>query len=231
MALKFIVADEGQRFHTHRIWDICEFLAARVVEPFLLERGVRLDPRFTNYFSPARGSAPYEPTGVIEFFPPGLYADQVDTFERAMREVLAPLGIELGPMEREYYEGLPVVRVVRVAVRTNPTAQSGPPEVSMSVSAGRVVLRDLLGFRVEQGRYEFTASELLTRVLTVEEAAVRGCSAAPVKDPAAPRAVRRMASALTVERIRRCLRELEEFARWVLDQKCLRIQVVAVSAR
>lgn len=231
MALKFTVGDQAQKLHTHRIWDICEFLAVRVVEPFLIERGVRLDPRFTNYFNPAGGSSPYEPTGVIEFFPPGLYADQIDTFEQAIHAELAKLGIQLGPVERELYPGLPVVRVVRIPIVANPTALSGPPEVSMSISAGRTVLRDLLGFQPAQGRYEFTAAELLTRVLKVTEEGVRGCSAAPVKDPKAPKSVRRLSSALTVQRIRRCLAELEQYARWVLDQKYRTIQVLTVPTR
>ena len=87
----------------------------------------------------------------------------------------------------------------------------------MSRTRGAVVLRDLLAYQPVNGRYEFTADDLLQRLSHVTEERIAACTASPVKEKA-PRdaAVRRMPSPVSMGAVKRCLDEVRQFAEWAL---------------
>jgi hypothetical protein len=109
--------------------------------------------------------------------------------------------------------------VVRIPVLVNPTAESGPPTVHMSVSAGRVVLRDLLGFSVSQGAYVMPVADLLKQIHGVTEERIAACSSAPMRLAKSGKGPRRTSSAITSQRIHRCLAELGSLAKWAHERK------------
>ena len=76
---------------------------------------------------------------------------------------------------------LQTVQTILIPITENPTALAAPPDVNMSHTRGCVVLRDLLGYQRVNGRYEFTADDLLKRVSSVTEDKIAACTASPVK--------------------------------------------------
>ena len=169
MSLAFNILDETKTTHTHTLDALCGHLSATVVAPFLRSQGVYWDPRFEQYFLHHADSDPFAATGTIEFYPPPMFLGQLGQLEAAIREELASLGIELGELvPRHYPDGL-AVKVIEIPIRTNPTGQSGPPEVSMASNSGRLVLSRVLGYQPANGVYQFTADDLLRRVDGVTE--------------------------------------------------------------
>lgn len=229
MSLAFRLLDETQTTHTHTLDALCGHLSARVVAPFLRSQGVYWDPRFEQYFLHHADSDPFAPTGRIEFYPPPMFLGQLGQIENAIREECRRLGIIIGPFTEQHFPGGLAVRVVEIEVRGNPTAHSGPPEVSMAGNSGRLVLSRVLGYEPRNGRYEINARDLLDRVDRVTDDRIQAESTAPVCDASSTeREVRPTPSAITIHRIRRCLSELRALASWAHAHQCERIEVAPV---
>ena len=227
MSLAFNILDETQPTHTHTLDALCGHLSATVVAPFLRRQGVYWDPRFEQYFLHHADSDPFASTGTIEFYPPPLFLGQLGQLESAIQSQLSSLGIQTGSfVPRHYPDGL-AIKVIEIPILTNPTVLSGPPEVSMAANSGRLVLSNVLGYQPANGRYEFTADDLLQRVDSVTEDRIASQSRAPVcdREEAQPRQVKPTTSAVTIHRIRRCLLELRALAEWARAREYQRIEV------
>jgi hypothetical protein len=87
----------------------------------------------------------------------------------------------------------------------------------MSLTRGTVVLRDLLGYKPVNGRYEFTADGLLKRLTKVTEQRIAACTASPVREVHSSGAVRRLPSPVSTGAVRRCLEEVRLFAIWAVE--------------
>lgn len=214
MSLKFIAADRPTQLYTHNLAALCEYLTARVMEPFLATHGATWDPRFNEFFIHGNESHPYEGTGVIDFMVPGLYDCKVGELEQAILKELGLAEIFVGPLRRETHPESRAVKVVHIPILENPTARSGPPEVNVSPNAGRLVLQDLLGIQPKNGLYDFTPSEVLGRLAAVKPESVEKCGAAPLWDASHSGQVRRTTTPKTTQLIWRCMREIEDFAGW-----------------
>jgi hypothetical protein len=226
MSLAFNILDETKTTHTHTLDALCGHLSATVVAPFLRSQGVYWDPRFEQYFLHHADSDPFAATGTIEFYPPPMFLGQLGQLEAAIQAELTSLGIKTGPsVPRHYPDGL-AVKVIEIPILTNPTVLSGPPEVSMASNSGRLVLSSVLGYQPANGRYEFTADDLLRRVDGVTEERIERQSTAPVcdRDEPQPRHVKPTTSAVTIHRIRRCLSELRALGEWAKANDYQRIE-------
>lgn len=226
MNLAFKLLDEPDRTHTHTLDSLCDHLTQTVVVPFLERQGLRWDLRFEQFFLHDRTSDPFAPTGTIVFYPPPLFLGQLSQLESAIQRELDARGIRYDPFARQYYSDGVTVKAVHVPIHDNPTAPSGPPEVSMSGNSGRLVLRDVLDFEPVAGRFQFTADELLSRVERVTEERIRHRSSSPLchKDGALPREIRPTPSVVTIRRIHRCLGELRAFGEWARAHHYQRIE-------
>lgn len=226
MNFAFTLLDETTRTHTHTLESLCDHLTQTVVVPFLEAHGMRWDLRFEQFFLHDRTSDPFAATGTIVFYPPPLFLGELGQLETDIQHALDEHGIGYGAFGRQYYSDGVTVKAVAIPVLDNPTARSGPPEVSMSDNSGPLVLRDVLGFQPTGGRYQFTADELLSRIATVTEERVRQRSAAPFRCPnhAAPRVIPPTPSVSTVRRIHRCLGELRAFGEWARERHFQRIE-------
>ena len=69
-------------------------------------------------------------------------------------------------------------RTILIPITENPTALAAPPDVNMSHSRGCVVLTGLLGYQPVNGRYEFTADDLVKRASSVTEDKIAACTPA-----------------------------------------------------
>ena len=118
---------------------------------------------------------------------------------------------------------IPSETVVRIPIIDNPTALLQPPEVNMSKTRGYVVLRDLLGYQPANGRYEFSADDLLKRVSTATEDRIAACTASPVRDRQAPTGVGRTPSPVSIKAVQRCLEEIGLFAEWAINHNYRRL--------
>jgi hypothetical protein len=98
-----------------------------------------------------------------------------------------------------------------------------PPAVNMSHTRGCLVLRDLLGYEKVNGRYEFTADDLVQRVSSVTEEKIAACTASPVK---VREAVRRTPSVISMKAIHRCLEEIKQFGLWAMNHNHRRLAAV-----
>ncbi|MHB1308154.1 MAG: hypothetical protein ACYDC1_00460 [Limisphaerales bacterium] len=231
MSLRFSVAQEPQPLYTHQLAEICTYLTEQVVVPFLNQQGVRWEARFQDFFKPDEHSHPFEATGTIDFLPPPLFLGQLGQLENAMRDELGRLGIRVGLFAHESYPDRLAVRCIHIPILENPTVQQGPPEVNMSNTAGRIVLRDLLGFASKAGRYEFTATDILDRVCHVKTDDVQKFSTAALVDPQSPGKRRPLPSRINASRIHRCLEELAKYARWAADRQHEKLSATETSAR
>lgn len=225
MRMKVTVADDAEKLYVHQLFALCDYLTVRALNPFFQRHGVTWDEQFAEFFVPAPGSNPYDPTGVLHFFPPAMFAGQLGELENAIRDALKEVRIIAGPFEPEYFPDGRTIKLMRIPILTNPNANSGPPEVVMSDIAAHLVLRDVLGFQKHQGVYEMDTAELLQRVENVTEEKVQQCASSPLRDPTAPRGVRRMASPVVASMIHRCLGELRLFAQWALAHHHPRVRV------
>ena len=87
----------------------------------------------------------------------------------------------------------------------------------MSRTRGTVVLRDLLHYQPVNGRYEFTADDLLKRLAEVTEHRIAASTASPVREEHSSTGVRRLPSAVSIGAVQRCLGEIRQFANWALS--------------
>jgi hypothetical protein len=228
MSLAFNFVDTPNRTYTHNLMALCAHLTNKVVLPFLKARGLRWDPRFEQYFLHHPTSDPFAATGLIQFDPLPMFLGQLAELESAIGHELGSLGIRTGPFTPVLHEGSVAEKRVLIDILDNPTAPNGPPEVTMGTNAGGLVLRDLLGLEPKNGRYEFTADELLSRLDTVTEQQISARCAAPsrgIGEPV-PRRIPPKRSLVTARRIHRCISELRELACWARLNKCQRIEAV-----
>jgi hypothetical protein len=93
----------------------------------------------------------------------------------------------------------------------------------MSHTRGCVVLRDLLGYQRVNGRYEFTADDLIKRVSSVTEDKIAACTASPVKGP---EGLRRTPSPISMKAVHRCLDEVKQFGLWALNHNHRKLAAV-----
>ncbi len=145
---------------------------------------------------------------------PPLFAGRVGELETAITQELAKLRIKTSPFQYERDPVLHTVQVILISITENPTALAAPPDVNMSHTRGCVVLRDLLGYQRVNGRYEFTADDLVKRVSSVTEDKIAACTASPVKGS---EGVRRTPSPISMKAVRRCLDEVKQFGLWALN--------------
>lgn len=213
--LSFTIAEKPMLWRTHRIADLCDYLTANVLEPMFAREGAKWDRRFMDFFTFDNGSDPLGPTGTILFSVPPLFAGRVGELEAAISQELARLQIKTAPFEYERDPRFNAIQAIRISITDNPTALVAPPDVNMSRMRGCVVLRDLLGYKWANGRYEFTADDLLRRVAAVTEDRIAACTASPVTSA---EGLRRIPSPVSMKAVRRCLEEIRQFGQWALSR-------------
>jgi len=221
--LSFTLADGPIYWRTHRVMELCEYLTANVLEPMFARAGEKWNRRFMDFFTFDNTCDPLEPTGTIRFAVPPLFAGQVAELESAISQELAKLRIKTGPFQYERDPGLHTVKAICIPVTENPTALAAPPEVNMSHTRGCVVLRDLLGYQRVNGRYEFTADDLVQRVSSVTEDKIAACTASPVKSV---EGLRRTPSPISMKAVGRCLEEVRAFGLWALNHNHRKLAAV-----
>jgi hypothetical protein len=211
--LTFTVADGPAHWRTHRIMELCEYLTSQVLEPMFRRENAPCDRRFLNFLTFDNSCDPLEPTGIIRFRVPPLFAGRVGELETAVLNELGKLKIKTAPFSYEKDPSFGTIRTIIIKVTENPTALFAPPDVNMSHTRGCLVLRDLLGYQRVNGRYEFNAEDLVRRVEAVTEEKIAACTASPVKGS---EGVRRTPSPVSMKAIRRCLEEVKQFGNWAL---------------
>jgi len=221
--LSFTIADGPIYWRTHRIMELCDYLTGNVLEPMFIRDGAKWNRRFMDFVTFDNASSPLEPTGTIRFTVPPMFAGRVGELETAINTELANLGIKTAPFEYERDRALQTVQAIRIPITENPTALAAPPDVNMSRMQGCVVLRDLLGYKWANGRYEFTADDLLKRVSAVTEDRIAACTASPVKGA---EGVRRTPSPISMKAVRRCLEEVKQFGLWALNHNRRKLAAV-----
>ena len=212
--LSFTLADGPIYWRTHRIMELCEYLTANVLEPMFTREGAKWNRRFMDFFTFDNACNPLEPTGTIRFTVPPLFAGRVRELEAAITQDLAKLRIKTNPFKYERDPEFQTVKVILISITENPTALVAPPDVNMSQMRGCVVLRDLLGYQRVNGRYEFTADDLVKRVSSVTEDKIAACTASPVKSS---EGLHRTPSPVSMKAVRRCLDEVKQFGVWALS--------------
>ncbi len=221
--IQFTLADAPIHWRTHRVMELCDYLTGNVLEPLFRKEHTTWNRRFMDFFTFDNSCNPLEATGTIRFSVPPLFAGRIGELENAITEQLAKLNIKLGPFTYERDPALRTVRSILIHVVENPTALYAPPDVNMSHTRGCLVLRDLLGYQRVNGRYEFTADDLVKRVSSVTEDKIAACTASPVKSP---EGVRRTPSPISMKAIRRCLEEVKQFGVWALSHNHQRLAAV-----
>jgi len=218
--LSFKISDGPEEWRTHRIMELCDHLAATVLEPMFARERARWDRRFMNFFSYDNSCGPLDPTGTIRFTVPPLFAGRLTELESAILQELGKLRIRTGPFQYEPNAARHTIETILIPILENPTALMAPPDVNMSHTRGCVVLRDLLGYQRVDGRYEFTPDDLLQRVNAVTEDRIAACTASPVKGNDG---VRRTPSPVSMRAVRRCLEEVKQFGLWALNHNYQRL--------
>jgi hypothetical protein len=221
--LNFTVTEGPIYWRTHRIMELCDYLTGSVLEPMFAREGEKWDRRFMDFFSFDNTCDPLEPTGTIRFAVPPLFAGRVGELEDKIVQELGRLRIKTAAFEYERDPVFQAVRVIKIRITENPTALAAPPDVNMSLTRGCVVLRDLLGYQRVNGRYEFTADDLVRRVATVSEDKIAACTASPVKSS---EGLRRTPSPISMKAVRRCLEEVKQFGTWALNHNYRRLAAV-----
>jgi hypothetical protein len=224
MSLRFTLPETNGKNHTHCLSEICRFLTLEVIVPFLAKSGVRWQPRFSDFCIHDPESHPYEATGSIQLFPPPVLLGQLGELEDLVRRELLQRGVKTGQFVRESFPDGFAVRAVHIPIVEN--LSSGPPQVNISPTAGSLVLRDLLHFTPKAGRYEMDATEIIQRAAHVTDTDIERCSCSPVRDPKAPRKVKRLPSAGVMKRLKRCLEEVKGYAVWARDHQYHKIEVI-----
>lgn len=215
--LSFSLTEETNPLRTRSIVDLCDYLTDKLLVPRFAASGAKWRGEYMDFFTFDNTCDPLSPTGTIYFHVPPLFAGCAASLERALVDELAKLGIKAGRVATEPNGTGRAAVVLRIPITDNPTALLQPPEVNMSRTRGTVVLRDLLHYQPSNGRYEFTAEDLLQRLETVTEPAIAACTASPVRETRSASTVRRLPSPISTGAVRRCLDEVRQFARWALD--------------
>jgi hypothetical protein len=218
--LNFTVADGPLHWRTHRIMELCDYLTGNVLEALFAREGAKWDRRFMDFVTFDNASDPLEPTGTIRFAVPPLFAGRIGELEGAILREFSKLKIKIAPFAYERDPALHTVETILIKITENPTALVAPPDVNMSHTRGCLVLRDLLGYQKVNGRYEFTADDLLKRVSSVTEDKIAACTASPVKST---EGLRRTPSPISMKAIRRCLDEVRQFGAWALSHNYRRL--------
>lgn len=213
-SLKFTIKDDQCPWHTHRIMDLCQFLAWNVLAPFCARQKARWDSRFAQSFAHDTSGDPFAPTGTIIFTVPPLFAGNTGSLEADIHSALKKLGIQTGPFLFEKAPRGFAIRTIHIPVLENPTTLSGPPDVTMSIISGCVVLRDMLGFAQVNGQFEMTPSELLKRIAAVTETQIVQHSSSPMRDRGPKKAVKPVSNPITLRAIKRILGELSQLGEW-----------------
>ena len=221
--LSFTIAEGPLHWRTHRIMELCEYLTANILEPMFIRDGAKWNRRFMDFFTFDNASDPLEPTGTIRFAVPPLFAGRVGELETAIIQELTKLRIKTGPFKYERDPALNAVQAILIPITENPTALVAPPDVNMSRMRGCVVLRDVLGYQWINGRYEFTADDLVKRVSSVTEDKIAACTASPVKGS---EGLRRTPSPISMKAVRRCLDEIRQFGLWALNHNHRKLAAV-----
>jgi hypothetical protein len=209
--LSFAIGDSPVQWKTHRIVDLCDYLTAKVLEPMFRREKASWNRKDMDFFTFDNTCDPLEPTGTILFRIPPYFAGRSVQLVSGIQEEFAKLKIKAGPLVYQRHPTTHEVLSIRIPIAENPTFDAAPPEVNMSQMRGYVVLRDLLGYQKVNGRYEFTAEDLIARVAGVTEERIAACTASPVKGS---EGVRRAPSPASVKGVRRCLEEVRQFADW-----------------
>lgn len=221
--LRFTITDAPKHPQTQRIVDLCDYLAVKVLDPLFARNEVKWDRRFKDFFHLDNSCTPLDPVGTIRLEVPPVLIGQIDQLEAAIRDELTKLKIKIAPFVREGNTGISVKPLLVISIIDNPTVLLEPPEVNMSYIRGRVVLRDLLGYKYVNGHYEFDAEDLLKRLTAVTEEKIAACTASPIRDAKAPGGVRRTPSPVSIKAVRRCLEEVQRFAQWALSHQYRRL--------
>lgn len=209
--LQFSVGDAPIGVRTHRIAELCDYLATTVLEPLFVREGRSWDRRFMDFFSFDNDCDPLEPTGTIHFDVPLMFAGRERELEASIRQELSKLRIRTGPFKVVRCPRSKTVERIIIPVLDNPTALTAPPDVNMSKMRGYLVLRDLLGYERVNGRYEFSPEDLIKRLAKVTDEKIAACTASPVKGK---EGVRPTPSPVSMKAIRRCLEEVQQLAQW-----------------
>jgi hypothetical protein len=221
--LDFTISEGPIYWRTHRIMELCDYLTSNVLERMFTREGKRWDRRFMDFFTFDNSCDPLEPTGIIRLTVPPWFAGRVRELENAITQELAKLRIKAGPFEYEHDPVLRIVKTIRISITENPTALTAAPDVNMSRTWGYVVLRDLLGYQWIDGRYEFTAHDLVERVSAVTEDEIAASTASPVKSA---EGLRRTPSPIGMKAVRRCLDEVKQFGLWALNHNHRKLAAV-----
>jgi hypothetical protein len=193
------------------------------MDPLLARNEMKWDRRFKDFFHLDNSCAPLDPVGTIRLEVPPILIGQMDQLEAGIRDELAKLKIKIAPFAHEGNTGKSVQPVIVITIADNPTVLVDAPAVNMSYVRGRVVLRDLLGYKYANGHYEFEAEDLLKRLAAVTEEKIAACTASPVRDAKAPGGVRNTPSPVSIKAVRRCLEEVQRFAQWALSHRYRRL--------
>lgn len=212
--LTFTIAENPVYWRTHRIIELCDYLAANVLQPLLNGAGAHWQPQFMSFFELDNEGDPLEPIGTMRLRVPPLLAGREDELVGNILKELWNLRIKTGEFVYERHPVTHAALSIQIPITENPTALMVPPEVNMSQTRGYVVLRDLLGYQKVNGRYEFTAEDLIGRIGTVTEEKIAACTASPVKSQGG---VHRTPSPVSMRAVRRCLEEVKQFAQWAVS--------------
>jgi hypothetical protein len=215
--LSFTLTEQANPLRTRTIVELCDYLTDKLLVPRFDASGAKWRREFMDFFTFDNTCDPLQPVGTIYFHVPPLFAGCAASLERAVRDELAKLGIKVGRVVTESRPAAPAALILRIPITANPTALLQPPEVNMSRTRGTVVLRDLLRYQPVNGRYEFTAEEILQRLTAVTEPRIAACTASPVREAHSAAGVRRLPSPVSTGAVRRCLEEIRQFAQWALE--------------
>ena len=221
--LNFTIAEGPVHWRTHRIMELCEYLTGNVLEPMFARVGAKWDRRFMDFITFDNTCDPLEATGTIRVTVPPMFAGFVGALEASIIQEFARLKIKSAPFQYERDPALHTIQTLIIKITENPTALVAPPDVNMSHTRGCVVLRDLLGYQRVNGRYEFTADDLVKRVADVTEDRIAACTASPVKGA---EGVRRTPSPISMKAVRRCLEEVKQFGLWALNHNYRKLAAV-----
>jgi hypothetical protein len=215
--LSFVLMEQINPLRTRSIVDLCDYLTDKLLVPRFAANGANWRKEYMDFFTFDNTCDPLQPTGTINFHVPPLFAGCAASLEHAVTVELAKLDIKVGRVTVEPHPATSGAAILHIPIVDNPTALLQPPEVNMSLTRGTVVLRDLLGYKPVNGRYEFTADGLLKRLTKVTEQRIAACTASPVREVHSSGAVRRLPSPVSTGAVRRCLEEVRLFAIWAVE--------------
>lgn len=221
--LTFTLTEQVNPLRTRTIVDLCDYLTEKMLVPRFAASGSKWNHEFMDFFTFDNTCDPLQPTGTIIFTVPPLFAGCTASLEKAILDELAKLKIATGAILHDEHPHVPSANAMRIQIVENPTARLQPPEVNMSVTRGTVVMRDLLGYQPVNGRYEFSADDVLKRIAAVTDERIAACTTSPVRDAQSTAGVRRTPSPSSMKAVQRCLEEVRLFAEWALGHSYQRL--------